>query len=266
MLARDPDAEVRLYDALRDSFARDERTGIHLSSLLNPMQEHWRRALGRPPLTNAEIGYFTAGRGHEDILTKLLESDFVSTPEEEIDGIHCRPDFIAVTDRVIPKGSHAELKTRRANLPKSDADAQTAFESYRAQVRGYMALKRQNEMYLIVLSLTEGKTRDPLSTSAPVIAVYKEVMTDEELEQTRQELRERRGYLENGRVDRLPLCWSFLCGRWSKIKVGKEVTWLYLPKCPYYADCQPQLRDPKRGMRDRPEPASAEAGSPGICS
>jgi len=250
MLARVPDVEVKLYDTLRESFGKDERTGIHLSALLNPLQEHWRRGKGRAPLTNAEIGYFIAGRGHEDAIARLLETDFVSTPEEVIDGIHLRPDFIAVTDRIIPKGSHAELKTRRMGLPKDDTEAQKAFQTYRDQVRGYMALKRQSEMYLIVLSLLEGKTKDPLSKSEPKIAVYREVMTDAEMWNVHADLVRRRNDLENGLWDKLPLCWDFLCGKWTKVKVGTEQKWVYVPKCPFYQACRPDLKDSKRGMKD----------------
>jgi hypothetical protein len=245
LLTRDPAAERCLYEVLRESFAQDTRDGIHLSSLLTPLKEHWRRTSPPVPLTDSEIGYFTAGRGHEDILTRLLVEDFESTPEEVIDGIHLRPDFIAITNRVIPKGSHAELKTRRMNLPKTDAEAQTAFDTYRAQIRGYMALKRQPEMYLIVLSLLEGKTKDPLSTSQPVIAVYKETMTDAELEHTRADLQNRKALLGAGVWSLLPLCPAWQCGGWRKA----ESTWVYIVKCPYYAKCRPDLKDPKRGMK-----------------
>lgn len=275
MIARDSAAEGRLYDALRDSFGSDQRLGIHLSSLLNPRQTHFRR-LDPRPLTDDEIGYFTAGRGHEDIITRLLASDFESTPEEEIDGIHLRPDFVAVTDRVIPKGCHAELKTRRSNLPKTDQEAGYAFKSYLDQVHGYMALKRQETMYLIVLSLTEGKTGDPLSKSRPVIAVYKVTLSELELAKIRKDLHARKTLLEIGNVAVMPLCWEFLCVKWVKREL--------LKKCPYYDQCKPYDLDPKRKVnepasddlesillksidkvkRERPEQPAAEASGPGI--
>lgn len=250
MLVRDPDAEVRLYDVLRESFGNDVRTGTHLSALLNPVQEHWRRTKPPIPKTNAEIGYFIAGRGHEDAIARLLEKDFVETVEEVVDGIHLRPDFVAVSDRIIPKGSHAELKTRRMNLPLLNSDLNKAFQTYRDQVRGYMALKRQSEMYLIVLSLLEGKTKDPLSKSEPRIAVYKETMGELELLNLRNELQARKYDLEHGNWNQLPLCWDFLCGKWTPIKVGTEKKFVYLPKCPYYQACRPDLKDPKRGMKE----------------
>ena len=210
------------------------------------------------PLTDAEIGYFTAGRGHEDIITKLLATDFIATPEQEIDGIYLRPDFVAITDTIIPKGSHAELKTRRGNLPKSDTEAQTVFESYRQQIRGYMALKQHSTMYLIVLSLLEGKTKDPLSQSRPVIAVYKETMTDDELQSTRADLQHRKTLLEIGASSLLPLCPAWQCGGWRKA----ETSWMYVVKCPYYDTCLPILRDPKRGAKkndeSRPELTAAQ--------
>ncbi|HSE45001.1 MAG TPA: hypothetical protein VLA89_06700 [Gemmatimonadales bacterium] len=249
MLTRVPEAEARLYDALRESFGRDVRTGVHLSSLLNPLKTYWDQRNGRPPLTDRDIGYFTAGRGHEDILTKLLATDFESTPEEEIDGIHLRPDFRAVTSRVIPAGEYAEFKTRRSNLPKTDTEAQDAFKSYRDQVRGYMALKRREQMYLIVLSLLEGKGRDPLSPSQPVIAVYRETMTPDELTAEWTELQNRKTLLELGVKAMLPLCPAWMCGKWIKQPQDAKDKFKYHPLCPHYESCQPQNRDPKRGAK-----------------
>ena len=255
MLARVPEAEARLYDALRESFGRDVRTGVHLSSLLNPLKTYWDQRNGRPPLTDRDIGYFTAGRGHEDILTKLLATDFESTPEEEIDGIHCRPDFRAVTSRVIPAGEYAEFKTRRSNLPKTDTEAQDALRSYRDQVRGYMALKRREQMYLIVLSLLEGKIhKNPLSQSQPVIAVYRETMTPDELTAEWTELQNRRTLLQLGVKAMLPLCPAWMCGRWVKNPEYDPATdnksrFNYFAVCPHYEPCQPQKRDPNRGAK-----------------
>jgi hypothetical protein len=223
---------------------------MHLTSLLNPRQTYWR-ALDPLPITDAEIGFFSGGRGHEDAVGKLLTADFIETPEVEIDGIHMRPDFQAVSDRIIPLGEYAEFKTRRSNLPKSDEEAndpKKGLGSYRDQVRGYMALKRRPTMYLIVLSLTEGKTRDPLSSSAPVYAVYKETMTQEELTATREHLISMKILLGSpAGSDMMPLCWSWLCGKWVKALVRDGGAWSYVPRCPYYPKCAPQLSDPNRG-------------------
>jgi hypothetical protein len=263
MIARDLVAERALYDALRASFGQDERTGTHLSALLNPLQEYWRRVEGRT-VTDADLMYFTAGRGHEDILSRLLGQDFELTPEAEIEGIHLRPDFRAISDRIIPKGKHAEFKTRRANLAKTDEEAQEAYKSYREQIRGYMALKDQDEMYLIVLSLLQGSKGDG---TKPVVAVYKETMTRGEMLALRTALIQRKILLESGVTSLLPLCWEFLCGKWVKKteKVTAEdgwkstkATWTYEPECPHYASCKPQLRDPRRGAKNE----RAEAGSP----
>jgi hypothetical protein len=239
MLARVPDVEGKLYDALRTSFGQDERTGVHLSSLLNPRLTHFRK-LDPRSLTDQEIGYFVGGRGHEDIISRLLGQDFELTAEEEIDGIHLRPDFVAITDRIIPKGAHAEFKTRRSNLPKTDELAQTVFQSYRDQIRGYMALKHQHEMYLIVLSLLEGKTKDPMSVSGPVLAVYRETMSENDLNVKSDDILNRKTLLEIGATSVMPLCWEFLCVKWDK-GVLKD-------KCPYYAECKPYEMDPKRAV------------------
>jgi hypothetical protein len=252
MLERMPDLEIALYEVLRESFIEQDltRTGLHLTALLNPRQTYWRN-LDPRPLTNAEIGFFSAGRGHEDAVAKMLVQDFIETPEATIDGIHLRPDFQAISDRIIPCGEYAEFKTRRSNLPKSDEEAndpQRGLTTYRDQIRRYMALKRRTSMYLIVLSLTEGKTRDPLSTSAPVYAVYKETMTTQELIEERSYLISMRILLQSpAGAQQMPLCWEFLCGKWHKALVRDGGTWSYIPRCPYYENCKPWETDPQRG-------------------
>jgi hypothetical protein len=263
MIARDSVAERALYDAIRESFAKDERTGTHLSALLNPLQEYWRQVEGRT-VTDTDLMYFTAGRGHEDILARLLDQDFELTPEAEIEGIHLRPDFRAISDRIIPKGKHAEFKTRRANLAKTDEEAQEAYQSYRDQIRGYMALKDQGEMYLVVLSLLEGNKGDG---TKPVLAVYRETMTEGERLVLRTALIQRKILLENGVTSLLPLCWEWLCGKLTKVKKDdeKEKVWVYEPKCPHYYSCQPQRRDPRRGAKnDRSEASGPEVSGAGV--
>jgi hypothetical protein len=251
MLTRVPDIEVKLYDALRESFMKNERTGLHLTDLLNPRQKYWRM-LDPQPITDAQIGFFTGGLGHEDAITRLLADDFEETPEEVHYGIHCRPDYVAKSDRIVPKGEFLELKTRRSNLPKSDADAndpKRGLTTYRDQIRSYMALKHRTSMYLVVLSLTEGKTRDPLSTSAPVFAVYREDMTEQELAEKRDHLIGMKILLESpAGVQQMPLCWEFLCGKWNKALVRDGGAWSYIPKCPWYDKCRPQDTDPNRGV------------------
>ena len=250
MLTRESECERNLYAALREAFTREQRTGIHLTSLLNPRQTYWRH-LDPQPITDAEIGFFSGGRGHEDAVAKLLREDFIETPECEIDGIFLRPDFQAISDRIIPKGEYAEFKTRRSNLPKTDEEAndrKRGLTTYRDQVRGYMALKRRPTMYLIVLSLTEGKTRDPLSRSAPVYAVYKETMTEAELMAMRDDLLTRKILLASpASSDMMPTCWAFLCGKWTKALVRDGGGWTYQPMCPYYLKCEPWQTDPDRG-------------------
>ncbi len=226
MIARCLALEVNFYDCLRESFGPQARGGIHLSGLVSPRQEFWQHAVPMVP-TDDELGYFTAGRGHEDALQRFLGQDFKHTEEALIDGILLRPDFEAISNRIIPLGEHAEFKTRRANLPKNDDEAQEAFSHYRHQVRGYMALKRRNTMYLVVFSLVEGKTGDALSRSHPVFAVYVETMTDAELEAERQALQARRATLLLARAAHaagdtnavemellmMPLCEDWMCGK-----------------------------------------------------
>lgn len=227
MLTRCPELEVKFYDALRESFGSNARDGIHLSGLTDgPRKEFWQRALPKRA-TDEELGYWTAGRGHEDALSRFLQDDFAPTPQVVVDGISLRPDFISLTGRIVPAGAYVEMKTRRSNLPENDEEAQEKFSHYRTRMRGYMALKQRRVMYLIVLSLVEGKTADALSRSSPVWAVYREDMTDAELEAERAKLLARRdAYLrliaahEAGNTQRvelellaMPLCEDWMCGK-----------------------------------------------------
>lgn len=297
MLARCPELEKGFYTALRESFGSNARDGVHASGLLQPRKEYWNRAVPKPA-TDEELGYWTAGRGHEDALSRFLQDDFGPTPQAVIDGISMRPDFVSLTGRIIPAGAYAEMKTRRSNLPENDQEAQEKFGSYREQMRIYMALRRRMEMYLIVLSLVEGKTQDALSRSSPVWAVYRETFADvAELEAERAKwLARRDGFLTlleaqasgvqqfiDAALLATPLCADWLCGKAtpemtrkplcqtcgkefataefgpekhlaSKTGAGHvitpaEVTWSYVPRCKWYAECRPWLVDPSRGVR-----------------
>jgi len=239
MLSRDTEAESKLLEVLRDNFARNERTGVHLTSLLEPRMSYWKATIPMPP-TDAEVGFFSAGRGHEDAVQKLLGTDFKETEESEVFGIHLRPDFEAISDRVIPSGEYAEFKTRRSNLPKTDVEANAVMMTYRDQLRGYMALKGRNRMWLIVLSLVEGKDRkDPLSQSRPVFAVYREEMTEDERIEMLVLLMQMNDKLKaafvNGDPFHLPLCTKWKCVR--SVKVGS--TWVKVPVCKWYNNCKP---------------------------
>ena len=252
MLARVPEVEQRLYSVLRESFLQSERKGIHLTDLISPRQAFFKR-IDPKPLTEREIGYFVAGRGHEDVLSKLVGTHFKASEEQEIDGIHLRPDFQAITSEIIPEGEYAEFKTRRSNLPETDLEANEVFGSYRDQIRGYMALLARSRMYLVVLSLLEGKQYgNKFSESTPVFAVYLETMDEQEQGEARQRLKTIHGLLQAG-LDHGPgghiylgLCRDWMCGTFKKQLVRDGGGWEYRVRCPWYDQCEPWKVDARR--------------------
>jgi hypothetical protein len=281
VLTRQPDLEVKLYDALRESFGSADREGIHLTDLLTPRKKFWAHVEPLPP-TDGELGFFTAGRAHEDALQRFLGKHFVLSLPYRVEGIDMRPDFQAITNDIIPATQYAEFKTRRSDLPKDDHEANEKLSNYREQIRGYMTLLGRDEMYLIVLSLVEGKNPyDKFSKSKPIFAVYKETMTFEEREEMLARLFHNHRFLQAALMTEskdiagiLPLCPAWQCGKHVATlpvtcSCGKEYKtqsfadkhadetghwidfkWQYVPACKWYGSCKPHLIDKTRKAHD----------------
>lgn len=174
-ISRNADKERVILDALRQSF--DEvRTGVHLSDLLNPRQAVFKRLMPMP-LTATEILYFLAGRGHEEVFARLAGvnvgasairyakiPEFVAGEERVKHGISYRPDFRW-------HSAPTEFKTRRSNLAKPGEETRV-YEQYLRQLLGYCALDEQPYGVLVVFSLLEGRSNDPLNPTHPELAVY----------------------------------------------------------------------------------------------
>jgi hypothetical protein len=174
-VTRNADKETVILAALRDSF--DEvRSGVHLSDLLNPRQSAFKRLMPLP-LTESEILYFLAGRGHEEVFARLAGVQvgasaikyskipgFISGEGRIKHGISYRPDFRW-------HGAPTEFKTRRANLAKPGEESRV-YDHYLEQLKMYCALDEQPYGQLIVFSLLEGRSGDPLNPTHPELAVY----------------------------------------------------------------------------------------------
>lgn len=174
-ITRNPDKEKVILTALRESFD-ESRTGVHLSDLLKPRQAAFRRLMPLP-LTESEILYFLAGRGHEEVFARLAGvvvgaspvkyakiPGFVSGEGRMKFGISYRPDF---RWDIKP----AEFKTRRSNLAKPGEESRV-YDNYLEQLLGYCALDEVPYAVLIVFSLLEGRSNDPLNPTHPELAVY----------------------------------------------------------------------------------------------
>lgn len=241
-VVRNPQREQWLMDQLRDSFGLGDRDGdlSHMSDLLKPRQAYWQRVWPIAP-TNAETLYWLAGRGHEDALGRVAGL-LVVTDQRERDRVTYRPDFTLFD---VP----SEFKTRRANLAEPGQEV-IVYENYLDQLRGYAALETQRRLEageepmlagnLLVLSLLEGRSSDPLKPTEPVLAFYEVEFTLEELQAEHRLLIERRDQFEGALIgwsieqlaaavgDRmplahprahvaLPLCKDWMCGKPRKV-------------------------------------------------
>jgi hypothetical protein len=278
-IARNAKIETRILDQIKVSFtSKDEERNatLHLSDLLNPRKAFWQRTMPLP-LTTAEVLYFLAGRGHEDAFGRIAGME----PAEQRVwyGISYRPDFLMY--KLVP----GEFKTRRSNLAEPGEEL-VEYENYLEQLGGYCAVEDSQYGLLFVVSLLEGRGRDPLKPTEPVLACYDVVFTPEELETRRQQLGERKVWLEaalkaaaNGVPDShiaLPLCKDWMCGKPLKVvdKVAfcrackkeinhraehqhvqdglveaEQIHWEYQARCKWHANCRPWEVDPTRGAR-----------------
>jgi hypothetical protein len=206
IIDRRPDLEAWLLDEMRVSLA-DTRAGDkpHLSDLLSPRQAAFSRLLPKPP-TDAEIGYWVAGRGHEDVYGRVSGLERGS-PSERF-GIVYSKDFF--------KGWPVELKTRRRNLAKPGMETET-YAKYIDQVRGYCAMDEMPAAWLIVFSLVEDQ---PDGSTLPGWGVYHLTFTELELEAERARMQVMRdrflAALEAQDPRSLPLCVAWMCGKQSR--------------------------------------------------
>ncbi len=275
--------------ALRASFT-ETRTGVHLSDLLKPRQSAFRRVMPLP-LTASEVLYFLAGRGHEEVFARLAGVQvgasevqvvkipgFVSGEQRLKHGISYRPDFRWDT-------KPAEFKTRRSNLAEPGQESRV-YDHYLEQLLGYCALDGVPYGHLIVFSLLEGRSNDPLNPTHPELAVYDVQFSPGEMQRMDAELQKRSlewlpALIDQRLIQNLPLCSEWMCGKNRKVVVKpawcaqcmsalsepwaskhtstkkgeghtvtpEEVRWEYEPRCPYYSFCEPQKTDPSRGAR-----------------
>lgn len=286
-IRRHPTLEAHLLDEMRRSFAEQERTTekIHVSDLLTPRRAYWSRVLPRP-LTDEEIGYFVAGRGHEDAVGRV--SGVTQGETREIDGIWLRADFYTS----IP----LEFKTRRRGLAETDEDAAERYGHYIDQLRAYCALLEREAGWLWVLGLVAPTGSG--NGTRPEFQVWEITFTRDELQKEREELRVRRDALRVAWemasrqsatnlptvkiLAPLPLCPAWQCGRavptqleppvcdicgqvfasdatsrrHTTGKAGRDHTvrparlaWAYEPRCRWYDVCQPGTVDSARQAR-----------------
>lgn len=283
-ITRRADLEALLLDEMRSSFAREDRTtqNIHVSDILAPRRAYWGRVKPKP-VTDDEIGYFVAGRGHEDALARI--SGVQPGEARQVDGIWLRSDFYTS----IP----LEFKTRRRSLAADADEAMRRYDTYIDQCRAYAALQDRPSAWLWVLGLVS-EQRD--GGTKPEFQVWHLDFTPEELlaERTRlATVRDAlRGAWDGAGVDSVPLCPAWQCGKTGAVMVEPprcetcqrdfQTEWgakkhtdsktgaghtmspatfqrTYAPKCRWYEDCRPWIVDDARRGTPPPQHDTTEA-------
>jgi hypothetical protein len=209
-IKRSPEREEYLFKTIINSFFerdKDRAESIHLSDLLYPRQAYWRRK--HPlPATRSEVQYWVIGRGHEDVFHHVTGLKHIEVREWE--GIVYSIDFFLDNPN--------EMKTRRGYLAK-DGEEPERYESYLHQLRGYCACEYKQKGELWVWSLLE---KVDAYKSAPVLACYDVLFTEEELEEERKSLLTRK----NGLQSALDYIFD------PFIEDVPSMPWMALPACP----------------------------------
>lgn len=208
-LVRDPSVETFVLDEMRRVLTRG-RDGVHVSELLALRKAYWNRVAPKP-LTVEEVLYFTAGRGHEDIVHSLSQVER-GGPVLSAEGIFYTPDFFT--------NFPIELKSRRGGLIPPDEDAAKYFEQYVEQLSFYCALAHRTQGWLWVLFLTalREQNRDlGYRRTKPDFRAYRLELTEADLEHYRAEASRRAALLKAAEEAKdyrsLPLCPQFMCYR-----------------------------------------------------
>lgn len=206
----------RIKTHLKAHLENDERKpGVHVSDLIFPRKTFWRR-IREHPLTDAEMGYFIAGRAHHQILQVLLEHpDFHEVPVE-LDEIHGTVDIFG--EDVI------EIKTTRSPIVHH---ANKLPDHWLEQLGMYVSMvyptSRKGVGYLVIFYLgvrSEG--------NIPMLKAYK--ITFENLDAIREKMKLTRLLLQEAVASSnpvmIPYCPDWLC------KKGKK------GECAYYSPCK----------------------------
>jgi hypothetical protein len=235
-IERNPARERTVLNALRESFSREERTGIHMSDVIKPRQAYFKRILPQP-LTESSILYFLAGRGHEEVFARLAgvqlhASDVVTVKIPGLVGGEQR--FWTVPGLSVPVSYRPdfrwdeepfEFKTRRSNLAQPGQEADT-YDSYLEQHLAYCMADEKDHGILGCFSLLEGNRSDPLNPTHPELAIYDVWYSPGDLSFAKERLEKNalafEAALKDGTVKggaNLPLCAPWMCGKNRKTVV-----------------------------------------------
>lgn len=213
-IERDYTEEQRLLDLARKHITREERTGIHMSDIMDSRLAYFKW-LTKQPVPDRLINMFVVGQALHAILLCIKggTEDYQRPPDsgtKHFGELQYSPDFLEMED-----GSPNEIKTTRsfylpdcAYLP----DDKT-YHMYLEQLVGYMASedKLTGRLTLLYLNSKDKET----NRTAPSIFVFKVTCTPEQLAAMRAVITKATELLAQAKEEKnhkvLPLCRPWKC-------------------------------------------------------
>lgn len=236
-IVRDFEAEQELLDKSRKFLTREERTGVHMSDLIDPRLAYFKR-INPAPLPDRLINTFIVGQlAHAIILAiKGDEQEYNALADQGtrlFQDIKYSPDFMDYNE------CPDEIKTTRSfYLPKAPyLPDDSTYHMYFEQLLGYMACEDKTEGRLTVLYLN---SKDDKGKTAPSFYIWKITTTPKILERYREILLRTKEVLEKALETKdhtiLPNCRAWKCR-----------------ECEYWNNCQPEGRYglPEKEWADR---------------
>ena len=186
------------------TFLSRPRTGISVSDLLFPRKTFYSRKHTEVEVTEDEMGYFIAGRGHHDIIGILTTTDEFTEVKVEWEGIKGHID--------IYEDVPIEVKTTRLNRIATREELIRNNSHYFEQLGMYCAMTNHNvgRLLLFYLGVKNGDNK-----TLPKLVVYD--VTYKDMGGIRKEMLERKKLLEDAfsadSAEKLPMCPKWMCQR-----------------------------------------------------
>jgi len=210
-IERDYDEEKSLMEAARKYITKDERTGIHMSDLIDRRLAYFKWLTGQP-IPDRLINMFVVGQALHAIILCIKggTTDYTRPPDsgtKNFKDILYSPDFLNFN------GEPDEVKTTRSfYLPKVPylPDDKT-YHMYLEQLVGYMAAEDKLTGRLTLLYLNHKED----NKTTPSIFVFKVTCTPEQLAAMRSVITKAKDQLQLAKDTHdhtiLPLCRPWKC-------------------------------------------------------
>lgn len=209
---RDYEEEKNLAKLAREHIERGDRTGIHMSDLID-MRLAYFKWLTQQPLPDRLINMFVVGQALHAVMLCIKggTADYTRPPDagtKHFEEIQYSPDFLEMAD-----GSPNEIKTTRSfYLPKvAYLPDDKTYHMYLEQLVGYMACEDKLVGRLTLLYLNHKED----NKTTPSIFVFKVTCSPEQLAAMRAVLTKAQNVLKDAKDRKdpsaLPLCRSWKC-------------------------------------------------------